>query len=91
MLAEFDRCKKKIVWHIFSKYYLPDFMLHDAWFKEMYFEFASVIQLGTLRRFANFTFHENYLSSQSTFGQSYMWFLQSNKQNYPWYFYNLLR
>ena len=28
--------------------------------KEMYFEFASVIQFGTLRRFANFTFHENY-------------------------------
>ena len=44
----------------------------DEDFNDVYFEFASVIQLGTLRRFANFTFHENYLSSQSTFGQSYM-------------------
>ena len=43
---------------------------HD--FNDVYFEIASVIQLEILRRLANFTFHENYLSSQSTFGQSYI-------------------
>ena len=31
---------------------------YKLWFKEMYFEFASVIQLGTLRRFANFTWYK---------------------------------
>ena len=41
-------------------------------FNDVYFEIASMIQLEILRRLANFTFHENYLSSQSTFGQSYM-------------------
>ena len=76
--------------HFLSKR-APCMNIFLKWFKDVYFEIASVIQLGILRRLANFTFHENYLSSQSTFGQSYMWFLQSNKQNYPWYFYNLLR
>ena len=47
-------------------------MLMMQIFNDVYFKIASVIQLEILRRLANFTFHENYLSSQSTFGQSYI-------------------
>ena len=64
-------------------------IIHDD-FKDVYFEFASVIQLGTLRRLANFTFHENYLLSQlHIWSKLYVIFAKLH-QNYTWFSYNLI-